>query len=423
MMKQRLVIRISVAELNGATPVEWYVFDADEQLQRSGVVPLQDLPNTIGDLLSECETLVLVPGELVLLTSVMIPSRQMRQIKQALPYMVEELIADNIEDVHMAMPAENVADGESLPVAVVRHEFLINWLDQLYQHRIRPDVICTDSLVVPWRDNSRSFFVDGERVLYRDGLFSAQVFFSAQAAMVLPLLRQQFALAELGALPRYVLGSGSDNAETVSALRSLLSDQLHADVELVEYAEASGEVLATNAVRQRDQLINLLQGGYKVQRHDGVARWRKTALVAALGLLIYCGVTAASGIWFNTRAHQIEDQTFALYRQLFPQERRVVSPKKQMQAHLRGSDSGAISPLPLLAKSALGLRNNNVQLDEMRYSQQHNDLQIQLRAPTMDVIDRIKQQMTGVGLSVEINSATQRGAETLGRLHVQEQRS
>jgi hypothetical protein len=31
--------------------------------------------------------------------------------------------------------------------------------------------------------------------------------------------------------------------------------------------------------------------------------------------------------------------------------------------------------------------------------------------------------MTGVGLSVEINSATQRGAETLGRLHVQEQRS
>jgi general secretion pathway protein L len=277
--------------------------------------------------------------------------------------------------------------------------------------------------VAPWRDNSRSFFVDGDRVLYRDGRYAAQVFYRAQAAMLLPLWRQQFAVAELGAVPRYLLGSGSNDSAAANELRHGLAEQLQADIELIEYSEPSGEVLATNAVRQRDEIINLLQGGYKVQRHDGAARWRKTALVAALGLLIYCGATAASAIWFNWRAHQVEEQTFALYHELFPQERRVVSPKKQMLAHLRGSDSSAISPLPLLAKSALGMRNNNVQLDEMRYNQQHNDLQIQLRAPTMDVLDRIKQQMIGVGLSVEINSATQRGSEALGRLHVQEQKS
>lgn len=422
-MKQRLVIRLSAAEINGASALAWYAFDGDDQLQRSGVTALQDLQATLGALLSEGDTFVLVPGELVLFTSVLIPSRQMRQIKQALPYMVEELIADSIEEVHMAMPSQKVGDGEPLPVAVVRHEFLINWLDQLYQHRVRPDVICVDSQAMPWRDNSRSFFLDGERVLYRDGLYAAQVFYRAQASMLLPLLRQQFAIAELGAVPRYLLGSGNNDAAAAAELRDVLADQLQADIEFVEYSESSGEVLAANAVRRRDELINLLQGGYKVQRHDGAARWRKTAIVAALGLIIYCGVTAASAIWFNWRAHQLEDQTFAFYRQLFPQERRVVSPKKQMQAHLRGSDSTAASPLPLLAKSALGMRNNNVQLDEVRYNQQHNDLQIQLRAPTMDVIDRIKQQMIGVGLSVEINSATQRGSEALGRLHVQEQKS
>ena len=426
MMKQRLVIHVPATQLNGATPVQWHLFDEDDRLQRSGNTPLQDLQSTASGS-PVTETLVIVPGELVLLTAVNIPSRQMRQIKQALPYMVEELIADNIEEVHMALPATKPVDDAALPVAVVRHELLINWLDQLYQHGIKPDRIFPDSLTTPWREHSRSFFVSGERVLYRDGLFSAQVFFRAQAPNLLPLLAQQFAAqlsSELGAVPRYLLGSGSDDFEALSELKPLLIEQLRVDVETVEFAETSAEVLAAQAVRQRDEIINLLQGGYKVQRHDSAARWRKTAIVAAIGLLIYTGVTAGSGIWFNWHADRLENETFALYRQLFPQERRVVSPRKQMQAHLGGGSgvTGA-SAMPLLSKSAIGLRNNNVQLDELRYSQQKNDLQIQLRVPSMDVLDRIKQQLNGVGLSVEINSATQRGKETLGRLHIQEQKS
>lgn len=418
MMKQRLVIQLPSAHLDAATLIAWHVFDDNDRLQRSGSDALQQLSAALTDVLAGCETLVLVPGELVLLTSVQIPSRQMRQIKQALPYMVEELIADNIEEVHMAMAEQKPVEGEPLHVAVVRHELLIGWLDQLYQHGIKPDRIFPDSLAAPWREHSRSFFLSGERVLYRDALFGAQVFFRAQAAAMLPLLSRQFAAAELGAVPRYLLGVGSDGV--ADDFRQQLNEQLHVDVEVIEYAESAGEVLAANAVRQRDDSINLLQGGYKVQRHEGVARWRNTAAVAVVGLVLFCTVSVASGIWFNSRADRLESETFTLYRELFPQERRVVSPRKQMQAHLRGAGSTAVSPLPLLSKSALGLRDNNVQLDELRYSQKSHDLQIQLRVPTMEILDRIKQQLNGVGLSVDISSATQRGQETLGRLQIQE---
>jgi general secretion pathway protein L len=423
MMKQNLVLQISTAKLDANSSIKWFVFDTDAELRGSGETKLVQLQPTLTAVFSGGETLVLVPGELVLLTAVNIPSRQLRQIKQALPYMVEELIADNIEDVHLALPNIKPGDDQSMPVAVVGHHLLIDWLDQFYQYGIKPDWMCPDTLAVPWREHGRSFFVSGERVLYRDQRYSAQAFFLPQLDTYLGLLKTPASIDAIGALPRYQIAGGSDCTVAVNQLSEAVAAQLQIEVSTTNYTEPGSEVLASNALLHRDDLINLLQGGYAVQRQGDAAAWRRTALVASIGLLVYCVISGASGMWFSWRADKVEAQTVAFYRELFPQERRVVSPKKQMQAHLRGPGLDSISPLSLLAKTALGLRNNNIQVDELRYSQQRNDLQLQLRAPTMDVLDKIKQQLSGVGLSVEINSASQRGNETLGRLNVREGQS
>jgi general secretion pathway protein L len=417
-MNKTLVIKISSAEINAATPIVWHAF-GDTRLLKSDTTPLAELAAATRDNFEPTKTLVLVPGELVLLASVRIPSRQMRQIKQALPYMVEELIADNIEDVHMALPDFKFDENSAMPVAVIRHHLLINWLDQLYQHGIKPDWLCPDSLVAPWRLHSRCFFVSGERVIFRSEHFSAQVFFQTQTGAYLQLLHRQFAADELGAVPRYSVGSCAADAVAARALQQAIAAEFHVEVEVTEYAETSDEVLATEAVRERDELINLLQGGYAVQRQGDGVRWLRTIKTVAAALMLYIGVTAASGIWYAWRANALEQQTFSYYRELFPQERRVVSPKKQMLAHMGGSAVVA-SPLPLLTKTALGLRNNSMQLDELRYSQQKDELQLQLRTPTLDALDKIKQQLSGVGLKVDITSAAQRGQETLGRLNLRE---
>ncbi|HET8711754.1 MAG TPA: type II secretion system protein GspL [Spongiibacteraceae bacterium] len=417
-MKKTLVIKIPSAEIQATTPISWYVF-GDSALLRSGSAALAELAQVLSGSFDEGETLVLVPGELVLLVSVRIPSQQIRQIKQALPYMVEELIADNIEDVHLALPDIKPEQNAAMPVAVVRHHLLIDWLDQLYQHGIKPDWICPDSLAAPWRVHSRSFFVAGKRVIFRSAQFGAQVFFMEQAAVYLPLLRRQFAADELGAVPRYSVASGAESASDAHALQQVITTEFNVEVELTEFAEGGDEVLAAEALRTRDASINLLQGGYAVQQPGGVAQWSRTLKFAAGALVLYAFVTAASGMWYSWRARDVEQQTFSLYRDMFPQERRVVSPKKQMLAHM-GGNAVTTSPLPLLTKTALGLRNNTLQLDELRYSKQHDDLQLQLRTPTLDALDKIKQQLSGVGLQVDITSAAQRGQETVGRLHLRD---
>src|SRR5205809_607323 len=114
-MKQ-LVIQLPSAQVQAETELFWCVFSAGGEVQASRRTTLAVLQHALADVFEAGETWVLVPGELVTLTAVNIPSRQLRQIKQALPYMVEELIADNIEEVHLALPAAKLDDSGDIPV-------------------------------------------------------------------------------------------------------------------------------------------------------------------------------------------------------------------------------------------------------------------------------------------------------------------
>jgi len=423
-MKPQRVLQLPSAHLDDDSIISWCAFNSAGDVQRSGRSALAALRRDL-EPFGEGETLVLVPGELVRLTSVQIPSRQLRQIKQALPYMVEEMIADNIEEVHLAIPDGKPGEFDEIPVAIVRHELLIDWLDQLYQHGINPDFLGPDSLAAPWSENGRGFFVWDDRFIYRDAMFSAQAMFRAQLPAFLTLLKQQVDTATLGAVPRYTVYGGADSEADMQAVAEQVRAAQDCEVELTRYGESGDEVLAATALRQRGQMINLLQGGYRVQRDSqGEQRWWRVGLAAVIGLVVYGIVAAAGGLYLSWRAQQVEQQTVALYRELFPQERRVVSPQKQMLAHLRsqGAVSGG-SPLPLLAKTAQALRGNNVRLDELHYRQQQNDLQVQLRTPSLEDLDRIKQALGGAGLGVDINSAVQQGDETLGRMNIRENRT
>jgi len=421
-MKPQLVLLIPSAELNDDTDVFWCVFNSAAEIQGSGHSVLASLQQALAGLFAGGETLVLVPGELVRLAAVQIPSRQLRQIKQALPYMVEEMIADNIEDVHLAIPDGKPGERDEIPVAVVRHSLLIDWLDQLYQHGVRADFLGPDSLAAPWNENGHSFFVWDDRFIYRDAAFNAQAMFRPQLPAFLSLLKEQQASDLIAAVPRYTVYGGVDNQADLQDVASAVRGVLGTEVTVTAYEERGEEVLAAAALRQRDQMINLLQGGYRVQQNpQGEQRWWRVALAAGIGLVAYGVITAASGMWLSWRSQQVEQQTFALYHQLFPQEKRVVNPKRQMLTHLRSQ--GAVSgggPLPLLAKAAQALHGNNVHLDELHYRQQQNDLQVQLRTSSLEDLDKIKQALAGAGLGVQINSAVQQGADTLGRMSIRE---
>jgi general secretion pathway protein L len=111
-----------------------------------------------------------------------------------------------------------------------------------------------------------------------------------------------------------------------------------------------------------------------------------------------------------------------IYRQAFPGAKRVVNPRVQMQQHLeklQGRQGGGSQFLLLLARSGDVLRKaSDIEISGANY--RAGRLDVDLTATSLQVLDDLKQTLTGKGLTVEIQSATtEAGQRVKSRLRIQ----
>ena len=116
------------------------------------------------------EIIVLVPAEDVLLIEARVTARSAAQLRQAVPYAVEDQLLAAVEEQHFAMQP---IDGDKVGVAVVAQARLQQWIDMLTGSGVRADVILPESLAVPVSADSATAMIDGGRVLLRLGPWSA----------------------------------------------------------------------------------------------------------------------------------------------------------------------------------------------------------------------------------------------------------
>ena len=101
---------------------EWLRFNGQGQLLSQGNAQLEEIDNA--DF-----AVYVVPGSDILSTSAVVPSRQYRQILQAVPYVVEEKLAVDVEDCFFAL-GDRDDQGEVL-VAVVDLALMRQWSSEI----------------------------------------------------------------------------------------------------------------------------------------------------------------------------------------------------------------------------------------------------------------------------------------------------
>ena len=115
-------------------------------------------------------TLVL-PVEAVTACAVNLPTRKARWLRQALPFAVEELLAEEVELMHLAL-GEQLADGRHR-VFAVRRSWLAGWLALC---PTAPQAIVVDADLLPSRHCAIAAarpLAAGRRECHADGLASA----------------------------------------------------------------------------------------------------------------------------------------------------------------------------------------------------------------------------------------------------------
>ncbi len=432
-MKDRVVIRLPQAELTSSTAVEWIMFDRLGQRIDSDVSNIDQLAERIPNLGDDADVTAIIPDEFVLLTQVSIPSTQMRQIKQALPFMVEELIADDIEDVHIAITEQFDPSQKIVNAAVVQHTLLINWLDVLLSHGISASCIAIDSLCLPFDPNTWTLLADGDRLLIRTDEYAGMAIAAEDFELVFNGLMEQLHVdnesSHIVIKPQFNIVSSaqqqSDQALCSTLVAYLQDNYPDHDVKESFYQESLTEIISTAWFNQPAKGINLLQGGYSVSENNvnSWQRWKLTASIAAVGIISYLLLTLGSGWYFSSQAKHYEQQSVTLYKQLFPNERRIVSPKKQMQNYLRISGTSTNTAfLALLAETAKQLGNQDSDLalsvNQLRFDSERGDLQFEVQSQSLDQLDQLKQQLANAGLQVDISSATEQDNIVMGRIVV-----
>ena len=402
--------------------VEWGLFRGDGTLAETPnrttlKVLAEGIPSD-----ASYKTIILVPGEQVLLTGADVPARQARQIARALPFVIEEQVAENIEDLHLAIGSK--LDSGEIMVAAVKHRMMEKWLEQLKSVDIEPDFFIPDSLLLPAQKEGINIFIDGDRALISIAVNEAMAVDRENLGQVLDLI-----LTEKKELKRVDFFLDADNLDQhgmeLSTIEAELAEHEGLEIKIVDITETSFEYFGRLAVLSKKD-VNLLQGEYKIQHEGGGLwrRWKPVMIAAAVCLSLQVCFDIGKGFYFQSKADEIVVQSETLYRELFPKDKKIVNLKGQVKNHLRsiGSSNTDAGFLKLLGDSASQLKSlgkkQTIEIQQLRFDKKKQELMMEIDAQSIAQIDQYEGLLTKLGLSVKILSANEKNGLIRGRLQI-----
>ncbi|ADH86927.1 type II secretion system protein GspL [Desulfurivibrio alkaliphilus] len=407
-----------IVRLDERAPAEcvWRKFEADGA-EVAGWGSLADL----AALAAGYRLWVLIPGTEVLLTRVNLPPGNRKQLLAAIPYALEEFLADEVEDQHFAVgrPDENGA----LAVAVIARERLDYWLELCRQHGLAPAGMVPEMLAVPLAGPDAAGREPGAAPrpsLLLTAAGAALVRTGPQDGFVL----DRDSLAIMPGMP------GIGNEAKLEFYHEEEAPELPEELAvLLAGSHRVGDVFALLAETLKEkEALNLLQGDYRPQAHweKHWRRWRLPGVLVLVLLLFYAGLGLLENQRLSRYHEQLHDEIIEVYRTTFPGAQRIVNPRAQMEHQLQtlrgaGGESSARGFLPLLADSGPVLSGAaGMQLRGLRY--RAGELDLELTISDLQALDELKAALEERGLEVDIRTATTRDERVLARLQVREPR-
>ncbi|MEM7279720.1 MAG: type II secretion system protein GspL, partial [Pseudomonadota bacterium] len=192
-MAENLVIRLTEHDTD---TVEWML--TDDSGARQGA-PVRGTLRAAADAAGGRQISVLLPASEILLTSADIPAKGARLL-QALPFALEEQLADDVDKLHFAAGTRR-SSGRT-PVAVIRRDQLQDFLDKLDEAGIKPSGIYAETQGLARIPGTISLLIDGDNLLLNDG---------ADVELAMQQISPGDALVAIGALDDHAVGAESDD--------------------------------------------------------------------------------------------------------------------------------------------------------------------------------------------------------------------
>jgi general secretion pathway protein L len=428
-MSYRLFVRPeSSAGEDDAILYGWVLLDASGEPQAHGEGDSREhIEHTLGqNALDNVYLIGLIPGDEALLCFADIPARQTRFVMQALPYAVEEQIAQDIESVHLALGPR---DENGFRVAAIDRGAMATWSARFsgWEH-VQLEGIYPDAALLPQTEGGWTLCLDGDDVLLlsdRGEWLRMQADNLTMFAGTLAIPPADEVVAEI---PVTVYGTVADFERHDEPLKALSgTGRLKISRNALEIPVP--ELLAHSFHQHLANPINLCQGNYSV-RADGAGSlgpWRPLIAVASLWFILQVGLEIGMGWYYQQQAEEINQQAMSIYRQYFPGDR-TASPgnvKRIVQGQMNQLQSGSttVGFVDLLKYTGEQYRqtaagDGSVTFNSINYSRNRGELVVDVRASDYSKLNALRSGLTSAGLEASIGSVVNEANGARGRLTV-----
>ena len=329
--------------------------------------------------------IVLLPLEQMLLTNVNTRARKQKHLQKAVPFALEDELADDVENLHFALGPRY---GENdFPVAVIDKRILDRIIDELAEAGIYPDLLTADVFALPFREGTWTLLIESERALVRNGQY------------------QGFTI-DLHNLQQMLTSSLRQADVTPAELNVYCCDEQQQGIKKLNLPISTNELddcppgLFADGLDVND-CINLLQTAYKKKdkKHRQFGAWKVAAMLFGAWLALSFLSVFLDHARLSKQEKKLDMQIVQTVKQTFPDMQNVSadSARTKMEARLKNfinttNASSKASFMELLAMSGESMKQaGKVDIDTMNYRE--GKLNMNVKSSDVQILDKVKQTL------------------------------
>ncbi|GLX78919.1 type II secretion system protein L [Thalassotalea insulae] len=400
-MAENLIIRLGSQQ---SDKVHWLVWSNTEQnIIASGELSNAEQLSQLQEKSLTRQTVVVVPAADIAFKSLQVPAKSKKAMQLAAPFMVEDDLAQEVEQLFFAYGEPKVSEAEcNCFMAIVERAQMQSWLAWLEQAGIKTRSIIPDILLLPAADQHWQAITLDNSVLLRQGPWHGLAIDST----LWPSISASWLAEQNQPIDAY-------------------SELPQSDAELQINAQPEELPLALLAQQLEQQKFNLLQGEFAVksERSPLVKTWAWAAGFLLAALLVNVIVKSVTLMQIHDQQLAVEQEIIKQYKAAFPQTKRVRiatirSQLKRKMSEVGASEAGA-EFLSLLAKVQPAFAKvPSLKPDSLRFDSRRNELRLQASANGYQQFEQFKVQLEAQQLEVSQGTQSNQGDKVSGALSI-----
>lgn len=402
-MRELMLIRVGQSPTDA---VQWMIWSGSTaQIIASGELPNLDV-SVLKEKSADREVVVLLPSDQISLKTVSLPTKWNRKLEQALPYLLEEQLAQDIDSVFIALDQPiQIEEQHAIRVACCDSDWFANWNAQFSDAGIDVQRMLPDALLLPEvSDGEAALIALGNQYLVRYGHW-------------------QIAAVEENWLATFIRTA---NIQVVRQFSPVTSSLVTGELSHVEWQNNEAQYdlpLAVFASQLASQKLTLNQGAFakKKKQPQWIADWRSGLIALGLATVSFVAVKGVQVWQLQKEAETYKAQAIEIYQNAFPGKVvRANLLRSQIKNELAKLEQGPSTNFLKLTEQLVVVLGEVKQfsVETMRFDLRRNELRLRAKSKDFQTFGQVKALLEQQGLSVDQGSLNNDGDAVVGELRI-----